>query len=97
MWKITNIANGRKSCDNFDLESCDIPKVLSLLENKFEISYDNNGGIGFSLVGLDLQINGERVTIGWDNWSGIFVMSKESAGDVVIEKIYEFLKQGEQV
>ena len=61
------------------------------LEN-FAISYDETAGIGLNLAGFDLRINGERVTIGWDNWSGIFIMSSEPSGDIVIEEIYEFLK-----
>lgn len=66
--------------------------ILSILEKNFVISYDENAGIGLSFAGLDLRINGERVTIGWDNWFGIFIMSIEPSGDVVIEKIWEFLK-----
>lgn len=92
MWRMVETANGRKSCDNSDLESSDIFPTLSMLEENFAISYDGNAGIGLSLVGFDLQINGERVTMGWDNWSGIFIMSSEPSGDVVIEKIYEFLR-----
>ena len=92
MWTIVEIANGRKSCENSDLQSSDIFPTLSFLEKNFAISYDENAGIGLNTVGFDFRINGERVTIGWDNWSGIFIMSSEPSGDVVIEKIYEFIK-----
>lgn len=92
MWRMVEIASGRKSCDNSDLESSDIFPTLSILEKNFVINYDENPGIGLNIVGFDLRINGERVTMGWDNWSGIFIMSSEPSGDVVIEKIYKFLE-----
>ena len=92
MWKIIEIANGRKSCDNSDLESSDIFPALSILEKDFVISYDENASVDLNSVGFDLRINKEPVTMGWDNWSGIFIMSIEPSGDVVIEKIWEFLK-----
>ena len=92
MWRMVEIANGRKSCDNSDLESSDIFPTLSILEKNFVINYDENPGIGLNIGGFDLRINGERVTMGWDNWSGIFIMSSEPSGDVVIEKIYKFLE-----
>ena len=88
MWRMVEIASGRKSCDNSDLESSDTFSILSILEKNFVISYDENAGIGLELVGFDLRVNGECVTMGWDNWSGIFIMSSEPSGDVVIEKIY---------
>lgn len=93
MWKIVKIANGRKSCDNDDLVSSDIPSVLSVIEKYYEISYDNKGALGQDVAAFDFQINGKQVTIGWDNWSGLFIMSNEPSGDIVIEKIFEILKE----
>lgn len=64
MWRMVEIASGRKSCDNSDLESTDIFPTLSILEKNFVINYDENPGIGLNIVGFDLRINGERVTMG---------------------------------
>ena len=93
MWKIVKIANGRKSCDNYDLVSSDIPSVLSVIEKYYEISYGNKGALGQDVAVFDFQIKGKQVTIGWDNWSGLFIMSNEPSGDIVIEKIFEILKE----
>lgn len=96
MWKIFQIANGRKSCDNFDLESSDMFKVLSALEEHFEISYSNKAVFESSMSAIDLRINEQEVTIGWDNWSGIYIMARKPAGDIVVERIYEFLVNDEK-
>ena len=87
------IANGRNSCDNDDLVSSDIPSVLSVIEKYYEISYGNKGLLEQNAAAFDFQINGKQVTIGWDNWSGLFIMSHEPSGDIVIEKIFEILKE----
>lgn len=96
MWKLMEIANGRKSCDNPDLKSSDIPAVLSVIEKNFEISYNKKGAIGLDTVGLDFQINEKHVTVGWDNWSGLFIMSREPDGDNVIERIFDVLAVDEK-
>ena len=96
MWKIFQIANGRKSCDNFDLESSDIFKVLSVLEEHFEISYNNKAAFESVMSSIELRINGKEVSVGWDNWSGLFIMARKPAGDIVIERIYETLVNDEK-
>ena len=92
MWKMVETANGKKSCDNDDLVSSDIPSVLSVIEKYYEISYGNKGALGLNVAAFDFHINGKQVTIGWDNWSGLFIMSLEPSGDMVIERIFEVLK-----
>lgn len=95
MWKLSEIAHGRKTCDNYDLEGHMISQILSKLEKNFELDFCNKGTISVEFAGLDLFINGENITIGWDNWSGLFIMSREISGNGVIEKIYEYLNNSE--
>lgn len=92
MWKIVRIANGRISCDNFELDSSEIPSVLSVIEKYYEIDYDNKGALGQNVAAFDFQIDGKYMTIGWDNWSGIFIMSNDPTGDIFLDRIYEILK-----
>lgn len=92
MWKIVKTVNGRKSCDNFELGSSDILSVLSVIEKYYEIDYADNGALGQNVAAFDFHIDGKCMTIGWDNWSGIFIMSHDPSGDIMVEKIYEFLK-----
>lgn len=87
------IANGRISCDNDDLVSSDIPEVLSVIEKYYEIRYDNKGAIGQNIAAFYFQLNGIQLTIGWDNWSGLFIMANEPSGDFMLEKIFEILKE----
>lgn len=96
MWKLMEIANGRKSCDNPDLKSSDIPAVLSVIEKYFEISYNKKGAIGLDTVGLDFRINGKHMTVGWDIWSGLFIMARDSDGDDVIERVFDVLAVDEK-
>ncbi|MCH5257466.1 MAG: hypothetical protein J1D87_09230 [Lachnospiraceae bacterium] len=92
MWEIVKTANGRKSCDNFELDSSDILSILSVIEKYYVIDYDNRGALGQNVAAFDLQIDGKYMTIGWDNWSGIFIMSHDPSGDILVERIYEILK-----
>lgn len=42
-------------------------------------------GITPSAAAVELHVNGARITVGWDNWSGIFIMAWDSEGDRIIE------------
>ena len=37
------------------------------------------------------KCNGKKVKIGYDIWSGIFIMSETINGDCVIQEIHEYL------
>ena len=83
----------QESCDNDDLVSSDIPSILSVIQKYYEISYGDKGALGQNVAAFDFQIDGKQMTIGWDNWSGLFIMSNEPSGDIMIERIFEILKE----
>lgn len=90
MWKVYDISNGCKTCDNLDLKAEDIPDVLKILEKEFDLDY-SKGAVSGGFAGLDFCIENKQITVGWDNWSGVFIMSQDSDGNNIIDKIETLL------
>lgn len=93
MWKLCKIANGNYSCDNSELESKNIINVITHLQERFNIEYDNRFAASLDGVYMDARIAGEKMTIGWDCWSGVFIMPKNKSGNSVVKAVFEFLEQ----
>ena len=74
-WDLVRIANGHLSCDNATMEAKDIDAVEKQIEEKF--------GAG--------SLRKNRIQTGWDNWSGLFIMSHDNSGDYFVKRIYEYL------
>lgn len=73
-WQLVKIANGHLSCDNLSKEAADIDAVEKQIEEKF--------GAG--------SLRENNIHTGWDNWSGIFIMSNNNSGDNFVKNIYEY-------
>ena len=88
-WKLYRISSGHLSLDNDELESDKIFEVLSVLERNLENNPEFGGKLGItpSAAAVELLVNGARITLGWDNWSGLFIMAWDSDGDLIIENI----------
>ena len=89
-WTLTTCANQRLTCDNYLKNADEIVDVIKLLEKKFNVDYVG-GSSGADMVALSLLVNGEKVKIGYDIWSGVFIMSGTINGDYVIQEIHEYL------
>lgn len=89
-WTLTTCANQRLTCDNGSKNADEIIDVIKLLEKKFKVNYID-GGTGADMVAISLLINGEKLKIGYDIWSGIFIMSETINGDDIIQDIYKYL------
>ena len=92
-WKLYNISSGHYTIDNFELEAEDISVVLQQLQDYFQdrLVLGNQAGIGLSLVGVDILIDGNLLTVGWDTWSGIFIMASDAAGDAILRQLESYL------
>ncbi len=92
-WKRYNISSGHCSMDNFELEAEDIPVVLQTLQDclKDRLVFGRRAGIGLSLVGVDILVDGSLLTVGWDNWSGVFIMASDAAGDAILKELESYL------
>lgn len=41
---------------------------------------------------IDCKKQGLKLTVGWDNWSGCFVMANSSDGDMLVHEIGVYLE-----
>lgn len=79
-WELHTIANGKLSCDKYDLDvtTTDINSVQNDICQKFGDVIDQEG-----------------IMVSWDNWSGIFIIQmpgmNTDSSDAVIREIYKFL------
>jgi len=78
----------KKTCDNEDKTAEGIFEVIKLLEKRFTVEYNNKCAAGLDGVYFSAMINNEKVTIGWNIWSGVFIMSEDEKGNDVIEDIF---------
>lgn len=95
-WQMIKIANGHNSLDNSELESGDMFPILNQLKDHFQERFDKSDkfGLSFAAVGVDILIDGARLTVGWDNWSGLFIMARDDDGDKIVMEIAEFFDAG---
>ncbi len=89
-WELVRLASGRVSLDNVELEANSLPEILSEIEDALgrqRVKYNSKFGldIALSAAAFELLIDGERITLGWDNWSGAFIMAWDVGGDQIIE------------
>lgn len=89
-WKLYSLSDGN-TCDNPNMSSEDIVHVIETLQNAFDVEYDNKGIAGLDGVYFDMKIDGYKMTIGWDIWSGLFIMSKEECATETVKAIYGYL------
>lgn len=93
-WKISATACGHKTCDNYSKTSEEIFAVIDLLQRNFHVQYNPESlKLGLDSVGFPIAIDNESFIIGWDVWSGIFVMSVTDTGDKLIDKIQIILNE----
>lgn len=95
MWALTTLREEKLSCDNFELEAEQIPDLLSRLQSEFYVEYDT-GASGLDVIAMNFLIEREKVKVGWDNWSGVYIMADNVSANAVVEKVYNFLSR-EQV
>lgn len=92
-WKILELHNGEFSCENIAINSDELMDILNLLGKEFDVDYNNRSAAGFDGVYIDVKINGYSVTVGWDVWSGVFIMSNDVSGNDTIKQIYSLLSE----
>ena len=90
-WVLQTCHNGALSCQNDNTTSEDILEVVKILEKKFKVEYDDKGAAGLDGVYFDYRIEGKNVIVGWDCWSGVFIMSKSIDNNQLIEEVYKYL------
>lgn len=95
-WKLFQLSNGHKSLENFELEADDVFAVLHQLKVYFQERLDAGEKMGLevaSSVAVEIWIDGAKLTVGWDNWSGLFIMAWDVDGDRIVQEIKGYMKQ----
>ena len=93
-WNLIQISSGHKSLENFELEPDHIPVVLHQLKDYFQGRLDVGNKIGLEILSsfaAEILIDEIELTIGWDNWSGLFIMSCDAYGDAIVQEIERFI------
>ncbi len=75
------------SLENDDLEADALNDVLSAIEKKLGRRLTPGGRFGadFAALAAEFCFDEAQITLGWDNWSGIYIMSWDDSGDRLIE------------
>jgi hypothetical protein len=67
-------------------------KIATVVTEKFQFTH-SNPIIGLDQFFIDFVKGGVKITIGWDIWSGCFVMAHDMAGDKYIVEIGNYLDE----
>ena len=86
-WKLLQISSGHLSLENDKLRSEQIFEVLSEIERNLAASPEFGGKLGITpaAAAAELLVDGVRITVGWDLWSGVFIMARDDKGDNIIQ------------
>ena len=92
-WKKSKTASGFDTLDNEALSAEELPDVIKTLKKCFgkRLIFAWRAGFEVSSAAFDAKIDGIRITIGWDIWSGAFIMAWNSQGNDIIKEIESFL------
>ena len=88
-WKLNKINSGHLSLENDNLKSEQMFEVLSEIERKLRESPEFGGELGItpSAAAIELLVDGVRLTLGWDIWSGVFILAWDDDGDRILENV----------
>ncbi|AWF81002.1 hypothetical protein BTJ40_09355 [Microbulbifer sp. A4B17] len=89
--KTVTVSNGHLSYEILDAKSEFVPVLGELLQNQFGYLPVGSPAIGLSEVVAEIELNGTKLGLGWDNWSGAYVMAYCESGDSLIKTIASYL------
>ncbi|NQX57944.1 hypothetical protein [Paenibacillus qinlingensis] len=83
-------SKGYNSYEIYDADLSHVHKIAAIVTERFRFIH-GTPVIGLEQVFLEFVKDGVNITIGWDIWSGCFVMAHDSVGDKYIEVIGNYL------
>lgn len=89
--KFCTTANGFKSYEIFDADENSIFNFADILEQEFQFTKFKVPVVGLDGIYWDFYKDEEMITLGWDNWSGIFIMSNSELGDLLVTQIGNYI------
>lgn len=84
---LTRCANGRLSCEGQYAEASDLYTLVGDLERLFRLSNVSLPRAGLDDIAIEGTIDAQPVVIGYDNWSGCYVMAMSEAADAIVSDI----------
>lgn len=93
--KFFKTAKGHLTYDIYHAEAEHIFPVASMIEKKFGFKTLNVPILGLDSAYLELIQNEIKIIVGWDIWSGLFIMSSDLKGDTTVRKIGKYLYKQE--
>ncbi|MFM9278879.1 hypothetical protein [Paenibacillus jiagnxiensis] len=88
--KMHKTFKGYNSYEIVDADTSFIYKLATIVTEKFHFTHINSI-TGPEQVFMDFEKGGNMITLGWDIWSGCFVMAHDNAGDKYIEELGKYL------
>ena len=89
--KTYKAANGQKTYEVFYASTDLVPVIGELLQEQFGFVPISTPVIGLDEVVVELEKDGIKLGIGWDNWSGAYVIGFCEKGSEWVNKISYFL------
>ena len=95
MWKMCKLPSGCNSLDNDELEADAVSDVFDLLKAQIgkRLSVSSMVGLSSDSLAGEFTVDGVSLTLGWDIWSGVFIMAHDSGGNKILGEISALLMQ----
>ncbi len=84
---LTRCANGRLSCEGQYAEASELYTLVDDLQRLFRLADVSLPRVGLDAIVIEGTIDGQPVVIGYDNWSGCYVMAMSEAADAIVSDI----------
>lgn len=92
--RLNQTAEGFDSYEIFEADSSFVFTIATWIQPAFELDAYEMPTFGLDSVYLPLwQGDAINITIGWDNWSGCFVMAHSEAGNELVRHIAAYLDE----
>lgn len=91
--KTYTAANGHNTYEVYYASTLLVPVIMELLQQNFGFVPTLKPVIGFDEAVAEVANNGVKLGIGWDNWSGAYVMGFCEEGSKWVNKISPFLDE----
>lgn len=95
--RLFKIANGHFSYDIEAFKAGHIFPVATRLEQVLGFEPTGLSALVMDCAYLEMQRGGVEITVGWDIWSGLFIMAKDEAGDEAVREIAEHFEANQDV
>lgn len=82
--KLFTVQNGHLNYEIYEATPDLVPILGAILQDKFGYFPVRPLAIGLSEVVIDLKRNNITLSLGWDNWSGAYIMAHCKNGDLEI-------------